>query len=403
MFAQAGNNIGIQGVLGFNLPNMCLYVARIFNDAGEGQRDSVVLSAAEWCADQGARVINMSLGSPGSGDPYAEQVYDNIRAEGALIFSASGNNGDSSYNYPAAFDSVIAVSAVNQYEQVAGFSNRNEKVDIAAPGETILSTVPVQGVTDDSGNQYNALLMEFSITPNVPISARVQNCGHATTDYDCVGANGKVCVIERGGTGTFADKAQRCATKGGIAAIVYNSEPQLFAGTLVFPDFVSIPVVSVSRDDGLRILQSSTATISLAESGYAELSGTSMAVPFVSGVAAGIWAARPECTNEQVLQALLDTAKPLGDSQSYGRGLVQAKAAYRALLKMPPPCGNGAGARSRTNSNNTLSRANSNGGTSDKNSPSQQSWWWSRNSGNRNLRRSRNNNNTEMSITRFAS
>jgi subtilisin family serine protease len=402
MFAQAGNNIGIQGVLGFNVPNMCLYVARIFNDVGEGQRDSVVLSAAEWCADQGARVINMSLGSPGSGDPYAEQIYDNIRAEGALIFSASGNDGDSSYNYPAAFDSVIAVSAVNQFEQVAGFSNRNDKVDIAAPGEAILSTVPIQSVTDESGNKYDALLMDFSITPNVPISARIQDCKQATTDYDCVGANGKICIIERGGASNFAEKAQMCAAKGGIAAIIYNSEAPLFAGTLLFPGSVSIPVVSVARADGRRLLESSAATISLTESGYAELSGTSMAVPFVSGVAAGIWAARPECTNEQVLQALLYTAKPLGDSLAYGSGLVQAKAAYRALLKMPPPCGNGAGARSRTNSTSSV-RANNDERTDQKKSPSQQSWWWSRNTGNRNLRRSSYINDTELSFTKFAS
>jgi subtilisin family serine protease len=68
------------------------------------------------------------------------------------------------------------------------------------------------------------------------------------------------------------------------------------------------------------------------------MSGTSMAAPHVSGVAALLFSARPSATPDQVKQALLTTATDLGPpsyDEDYGHGLVQAKAALDALLKLP--------------------------------------------------------------------
>ncbi len=77
---------------------------------------------------------------------------------------------------------------------------------------------------------------------------------------------------------------------------------------------------------------------------YKSVEGTSAAAPFVSGVAARIWAARPQCTNLQVRQALEGSALDLGTAgkdDQYGHGLMQAKAAYLYLLGLPAPCGDG--------------------------------------------------------------
>jgi subtilisin family serine protease len=68
--------------------------------------------------------------------------------------------------------------------------------------------------------------------------------------------------------------------------------------------------------------------------GYALLSGTSMATPHVSGVAALIWSANPSWTNQQIRAALDVTAQDLGApgyDTSFGWGLVQAKAALDEL------------------------------------------------------------------------
>lgn len=70
-------------------------------------------------------------------------------------------------------------------------------------------------------------------------------------------------------------------------------------------------------------------------SGYKALSGTSMATPNVSGVAALAWSAHPSYTALQIRDLLLNTATPLGDSTYYGRGLVNAARAVGATT--PPP------------------------------------------------------------------
>jgi subtilisin family serine protease len=126
LMAQVNNNIGIAGVVS-EPSDICLHVARIFDDQGTGQLDSVVLDAVEWCADQGAQVINLSLGSPTSGTAYAKIVYDRIVDDGAIVVAASGNTFDTSYNYPASFPKVMSVAAVGQDNTRADFSSFNDR------------------------------------------------------------------------------------------------------------------------------------------------------------------------------------------------------------------------------------------------------------------------------------
>ena len=65
---------------------------------------------------------------------------------------------------------------------------------------------------------------------------------------------------------------------------------------------------------------------------YAQMSGTSMACPHVAGVAAKVWAHFPQCTNKQIRQAMIQTAKLINGSNtcdiSQGHGLVQAKSMF---------------------------------------------------------------------------
>jgi serine protease len=70
--------------------------------------------------------------------------------------------------------------------------------------------------------------------------------------------------------------------------------------------------------------------------GYESFDGTSMASPHVAGAAAKIWAARPQCTNKQVREALEKTAKDLGATgrdNKFGHGMVQVKSAYAVRPK----------------------------------------------------------------------
>jgi len=74
--------------------------------------------------------------------------------------------------------------------------------------------------------------------------------------------------------------------------------------------------------------------VSVPDSGYEAWDGTSMATPHASGVAALVWGCYPQATNQQIRDALTSTAKDkgtVGRDNSYGYGIVQAKAAVDKL------------------------------------------------------------------------
>jgi subtilisin family serine protease len=68
--------------------------------------------------------------------------FDELNAQGILSITAAGNDGDTSFSYPASYSSVISVAAIDSSKVVASFSQRNNQVDIAAPGVGISSTIP---------------------------------------------------------------------------------------------------------------------------------------------------------------------------------------------------------------------------------------------------------------------
>jgi thermitase len=68
-----------------------------------------------------------------------------------VICASAGNNGDTNFNYPAAFPECIAVAATDRNDNRAGFSTYGDWVDVAAPGVDILSTLPGNGYAGESG------------------------------------------------------------------------------------------------------------------------------------------------------------------------------------------------------------------------------------------------------------
>eukprot|EP00590_Aulacoseira_subarctica_P007391 CAMPEP_0172434380 /NCGR_PEP_ID=MMETSP1064-20121228/70601_1 /TAXON_ID=202472 /ORGANISM="Aulacoseira subarctica , Strain CCAP 1002/5" /LENGTH=443 /DNA_ID=CAMNT_0013182595 /DNA_START=336 /DNA_END=1667 /DNA_ORIENTATION=- len=134
------NNVGVLGVF----PGASILVVKVFNWNGSKcawTYSSSLVAAANYCASRGAKIITMSLG--GNVTVASESIaFASLRSKGILIIAAAGNNGDTEYNYPASYSSVISVGAVDSKNQKASFSQWNSMVDIAAPGVNILSTVP---------------------------------------------------------------------------------------------------------------------------------------------------------------------------------------------------------------------------------------------------------------------
>lgn len=129
--------------------NCSLLSARALDDSGGGSLSDIA-DAVQWSADQGAEIINMSLGGGGYSstmDNACQYAYD----AGSLPIAAAGNDYGSSVSYPAAYDTVVAVSSLDETESLSSFSNVGPEIELAAPGSNVLSTVPWDGYDEFSG------------------------------------------------------------------------------------------------------------------------------------------------------------------------------------------------------------------------------------------------------------
>ena len=104
--------------------------------------DFAIQQAIARAISDGANIINMSLGDTAYSQSLDEAVQDAWNA-GLVIVAGAGNNGTTALFYPAAFDNVVSVGAFDEYHERAYFSNFGNWVDIAAPGNTIMSTYPM--------------------------------------------------------------------------------------------------------------------------------------------------------------------------------------------------------------------------------------------------------------------
>lgn len=85
--------------------------------------------------------MNMSLGGSGYSKFENESCEYFYNEKDILIVAAAGNDGDTGYSYPASYDSVMSVGAVDENNVHASFSNFNDRVDLVAPGTSIPSTI----------------------------------------------------------------------------------------------------------------------------------------------------------------------------------------------------------------------------------------------------------------------
>jgi hypothetical protein len=208
--SAVSNDIGLIGVASSGLINIISY--KVLQGDGLGYVQWQI-DAINDCASRGGDIVSMSLGGPSYSQAAAETIEYHTVNSNMLFIAAAGNSGNSDSFYPAYYDDVMSVAAVDEDEDKASFSTFNNQVEIAAPGVLVWST---------------------------------------WLDGD-----------------------------------------------------------------------------------YNRISGTSMACPHVSGVAAVIWSLFPTKTNNEIRGALQQSAKDLGSQvgrdADYGFGLVQAKAAVDLL------------------------------------------------------------------------
>ncbi|MCK7592790.1 S8 family serine peptidase [Pseudomarimonas salicorniae] len=341
--AAQDNNVGVVGV---SPGVVSLYIVRYFGGANCGLNyASTLIDAANRCktaADAAGKklVINMSLG--GSGSSTTERnSFQSLLDQGVLSIAAAGNDGNSSLSYPASYDAVMSVAAIDSNKAKADFSQFNSQVEISGPGVGVLSTYPIASATTSVGGAaYSVTAM--TNTPQLTRSGAIVNGGTCET----VGSwSGKVVLCQRGNI-SFEQKVVNAQTGGGTAAIVYNNAPGTFGGTLSSPTQTTIPSVAMSQEDGQEIVASrlgQSATVSTIAnnntSAYSPLDGTSMATPHVAGAAAVVWSSNLSATALDVRNALTSTAEDLGTAgrdTSFGFGLVRIPNAIAALAGPAP-------------------------------------------------------------------
>ena len=140
---------------------------KIMNGSGTGSTADL-LAAIRWSADKGADVINMSVG----GFPYSQLMQDAVNyawSKGAVLVGAAGNNRREETYYPASFDNVISVSATQVNDEFSNWSSYGPKVDVSAPGSSVLTTncYTCTYADHDSWGSHTFISGTSFATPNV--------------------------------------------------------------------------------------------------------------------------------------------------------------------------------------------------------------------------------------------
>ncbi|GAA0137280.1 hypothetical protein YSY43_41210 [Paenibacillus sp. YSY-4.3] len=137
--AVYANDIGVTGIAG-RYPVRILPI-KVLDQYGNGSTFSVI-RGIEKAIEDGADVINLSLSGNGNSYLLQEAVRKAVD-HGIIVVAAAGNHADhTSGYYPAMYPETIAVSAVTETGSFAAFSNYGTPIDLTAPGERILTTMP---------------------------------------------------------------------------------------------------------------------------------------------------------------------------------------------------------------------------------------------------------------------
>ena len=154
IIAAQPNNIGIAGV-GF--ANVRIMPVTVLGADGTGQ-DSDIINGIMYAVEHGANVILMGFSNPGFSENLQEAI-DYAWSQNVVIVAATGNDGLMSPTFPAGDRGVIGVSATDQFDLLAPFSNDGLDVFLAAPGVDILATDRNNAYASISGTSASAAIV----------------------------------------------------------------------------------------------------------------------------------------------------------------------------------------------------------------------------------------------------
>ena len=243
-------------------PEAKLVALKVFGCEGS---TNLVVDALEWVAAynvahaDGIDVVNMSLGAPfGSNTDPDAVATNNLVDTGVVVVASAGNESSVPYitGAPAAATKAISVAALDAFPAIP------------------MATVDLPGTANDvAGNNQNAF-------PGLPVSGQLHvvtgtsaglSLGCTPGDYDA-GSAGKVVVIRRG-VCVFVDKGAAAQAAGAIGVIVVNRTDIVDGSLPTFigynPESFSIPMVGVARDDVSKLQAGDGQAVTLKANGTA--------------------------------------------------------------------------------------------------------------------------------------
>lgn len=151
----AGHGTHVAGIVHLVAPQAQIMPIRVLDTDGRGYSFAIA-EAILFAVENGADVINLSLGMPESSSYFLEDIVDQAAAQGVVVVAAAGNLNNTRKQFPAAADCALGVTAIDAGRVKADFASFGNWVSLAAPGVGIHSTLPVDGYGSWSGTSMAA-------------------------------------------------------------------------------------------------------------------------------------------------------------------------------------------------------------------------------------------------------
>lgn len=295
----AGSGVASSGQYAGVAPGARLIAGKVCDKNGNCD-DSNVIAGMQWAAAQGAKVVNLSLGSSFSDgtDPVSAAVNQLTASTGTLFVCAAGNEGESfAISSPAAADAALAVGSVGRQDQISDFDSFGPrkgdyavKPDLVAPGENIVAARAAgTSLGTPVGTQYTTLSGTSMATPHVSGTATLLAQLHPDWHADRLKAAlmGATDPLPDTNVSVFWQGAGRVDADLATAATVYPSVGSLSFGLQSFPytgDPASTRTVSYTNDGGTDVtlhmgLSTLDANRNPAPAGFLTVDKTTLTVP----------------------------------------------------------------------------------------------------------------------------
>ncbi|HEY8471048.1 MAG TPA: S8 family serine peptidase [Natronosporangium sp.] len=259
----AGSGAASGGTYTGVAPGARLLNGKVLGDNGSGEVSDII-AGMEWAAQQGADVINMSLGGPATDgtDPLSLAVNELTAEYGVLFAIAAGNSGgDRTVNSPGAADAALTVGSVDKAEQLAGTASRGPRLgdfaikpDLTAPGVGIVSAraegTALGPIVDD---QYTRIGGTSMATPHVAAAAAILLQDDPSLTPEQLKARLIAAAVPNPGLDVYQQGGGRLDIPAALDAVVEAAPAPLNLGHFQFPhddvEPVSEPVTYTNLTD----------------------------------------------------------------------------------------------------------------------------------------------------------